>query len=61
MTDAFEPLNVGATNPIDNFDDDTEAMDDDMYPDELDESPDSLEDDEYPDDDDYEEIGEDEG
>ena len=42
------------TNPDDNFDDETEAIDDDMYPDELDESSNSLEDDQYPDDDEYE-------
>ena len=60
MTNVFEPLKVGATDPKDDFDDDTEAMDNDLYPDELDESPNSLEDEEYPDDDDYEEIPEDE-
>ena len=60
MTDSFETLRARATNPDDDFGDDTERVDDDLYPDELDESPNSLEDDEYPDDDDYEEIDEDE-
>ncbi len=47
------------TDPDDAFTDDTEAVDDGLYPDELDESPNSLEDNEYPDDDDYEEVDED--
>ena len=46
------------TNPNDDFDDETEAVDDDMYPDELDESSNALEDDEDPDDDDYERLDE---
>ena len=56
MTDATKglPFYLRATNPDDTFDDDTEAVDNDMYPDELDESSNSLEDDQYPDDDEYE-------
>ena len=42
------------TNPDNDFDDETEAVDNDMYPDELDESSNSLEDDQYPNDDEYE-------
>ena len=42
------------TNPNDDFDDETEAVDNDMYPDELDESSNSLEDNQYPNDNEYE-------
>ena len=55
FADELRPFHLQTdTNPNDDFDDETEAVDDDMYPDELDESSNSLTDDQYPDDDEYE-------
>ena len=61
FADELQPFHLETdTDPDNAFTENTEAMDDDLYPDELDESSNALADDNYPDDDDYEEIGEDE-